>query len=129
MRIAALLLMSAIAAGAAHAQPAGAIGPSFAPASIKPDNFDTVFDVKVTTTPAVVVLRNQTAEARWDAVVCNPQVAKVTARGAVRVDPTARWGYLDPGPCTMFTNFRNLDLATVEADEAWTARVYLRSHR
>ena len=89
----------------------GVAGVSFAPSAVKADNFDAVFEVKVNTLPSIPVLWNQTAEARWDGVVCN--VGKAN-RGAVKVDPSARFGYLDLNTCTMFSNFRMLDLTTVD---------------
>ena len=72
------------------------------------------------------MLWNQTADARWDGVVCN--VGKAN-RGAVKVEPTARFGYLDLDTCTMFSNFRMLDLTTVDPDKEWTAKIYLRARK
>jgi hypothetical protein len=46
----------------------------------------------------------------------------------VKAEPTARWGYLNPGMCTMFANAHTLDLATVDASKDWLAKVYLRPH-
>ena len=113
-------------AAPSQAQTLGMIGPSFAPSSVKTDNFDAVFEVKVNTLPSIPVLWNQTAEARWYGVVCN--VGKAN-RGAVKVDPSAHFGYLDINTCTMFSNFRMLDLTTVDPDKEWTARVYLRARK
>ncbi|RYG32643.1 MAG: hypothetical protein EON93_10880 [Burkholderiales bacterium] len=126
MRLLTVSLLAAAMAFSAHAQTLGMIGPSFAPSSVKADNFDAVFDVKVNTLPSIPVLWNQTADARWDGVVCN--VGKEN-RGAVKVEPTARFGYLDLNTCTMFSNFHMLDLTTVDPDKEWTARVYLRARK
>lgn len=126
MRLLALSLFAVLLSAPAQAQTVGMIGPSFAPSSIKADNFDAVFDVKVNTLPSIPVLWNQTAESRWDGVICN--VGKAN-RGAVKVEPTARFGYLDLNTCTMFSNFHMLDLTTVDADQEWTARVYLRARK
>ena len=101
-------------------------GPCFAPASVKADNFDAVFEMKVNTLPAIPVLWSQTADARWDGVICN--VGKAN-RGAVKVEPTARFGYLDLNTCTMFSNFHMLDLTTVDPDKEWTARIFLRARK
>jgi len=128
MRYLALSLVAFSAVFAPHAagQAVGMIGPAFSPSAVREQNFDTVFEVKVTTMPSTPVLMNQPPEARWDAVVCNTGKA---GRGAVKVEQTARWGYLDPGMCTMFSSFRDLELATVDADKEWTAKVYLRARR
>ena len=106
MRLLALSLLTLAFAAPVQAQTVGMIGPSFAPSSVKADNFDVVFEIKVNTLPSIPVLWNQTADARWDGVVCN--VGKAN-RGAVKVEPTARFGYLDLDTCTMFSNFRMLD--------------------
>lgn len=126
MRLVALTLLAAMTAAPVQAQQVGMIGPSFAPASVRAENFDTVFEVKVNTLPSIPVLWNQTGDARWDAVICNTGKAN---RGAVKVDPAARFGYLDPNVCTMFSNFHMLDLTTVDADKEWTAKVYLRARK
>lgn len=128
MRYLALSLVALGAASAPHAlaQAVGMIGPAFPPSAVREQNFDAVFEVKVTTMPSMPVLWNQTPEARWDAVVCN---AGKAGRGAVKVEQTARWGYLDPGMCTMFSSFKDLELATVDADTEWTAKVHLRARR
>ena len=126
MRLLALSLLAVAAASSAHAQTLGMIGPSFAPSAVKADNFDTVFEVKVNTLPSIPVLWNQTADARWDGVVCN--VGKAN-KGAVKVEPTARFGYLDLDTCTMFSNFHMLDLTTVDPDREWTAKIFLRARK
>ena len=121
-------LLIAMTAAPALAQPGNPIGPSFAMGSVRAENFDVVFDTKVTLDPmpTLPLLLNQVAEARWDAVVCN---ADKSNQGAVKAEPTARWGYLNPGVCTMFANIQKLDLSTVDADKEWVAKVYLRAHR
>jgi|JI9StandDraft_1071089.scaffolds.fasta_scaffold195300_2 hypothetical protein len=126
MRLLALSLLTLAFAAPVQAQTVGMIGPSFAPSSVKADNFDVVFEIKVNTLPSIPVLWNQTADARWDGVVCN--VGKAN-RGAVKVEPTARFGYLDLDTCTMFSNFRMLDLTTVDPDKEWTAKIYLRARK
>ena len=120
-------LLIAMAASPALAQPGNPVGPSFPKASVQEARFDVVFDVKVTLDPmpTLPVLWNQVADARWDVVVCNIDKA---AQGAVKAEPTARWGYLNPGMCTMFANTHTLDLATVDASRDWLAKVYLRPH-
>lgn len=121
-------LLIAMAAGPALAQPGNPVGPSFASTSVRAENFDVVFDTRVTMNPmpTLPLLWNQVADARWDAVVCNTDKAE---QGAVKAEPAARWGYLDPGVCTMFANIQKLDLSTVDADKEWVAKVYLRAHR
>ena len=126
VRFLALSVAAAPATSGALAQQVGMIGPSFAPSAVREQNFDAVFEVKVTTMPSTPVLWNQTPDARWDAVVCN---ASKAGRGAVKAEPTARWGYLDPGVCTMFSSVKDLELATVDADKEWTAKVYLPAPR
>ena len=128
MRVLAALFLVAMAAPPALAQPGNPVGPSFGSASVRAENFDVVFDTKVTMTPlpTLPLLWNQVEDARFDAVVCNTDK---TAQGAVKAEPTARWGYLNPGVCTMFANIHKLDLSTVDADKDWVAKVYLRAHR
>lgn len=128
MRLLAFSLLALTCAGPAVAQPGNPVGPSFDPKSVRAENFDVVYETKVTTMPmpTLVQLWNQVPDARWDAVVCNVDKA---SKGAVKAEPTARWGYLDPNGCTMFANIKALDLTTVDADKAWTAKVYLRAHR
>ena len=125
-RLLALSVAAVAATSGALAQQAGMIGPAFPPSAVREQNFDAVFEVKVTTMPSTPVLWNQTPDARWDAVVCN---ASKSGRGAVKAESTARWGYLDPGVCTMFSSVKDLELATVDADKEWTAKVYLRARR
>lgn len=115
----------ALMAFPAQAQQVGMIGPTLSPADVTAARFDAVFEVKVTAMPSLPVLVNQTPDARWDGVICNVSKAN---RGAVKVEPTARFGYLDPNVCTMFANFHSLDLTTIEADKEWTAKVFLRAH-
>ncbi len=128
MRLPVFFLLALISAAPALAQPGNPVGPSFDPKSVRAENFDVVYETKVTTMPmpTLAQLWNQVPEARWDAVVCN--VGKAS-QGAVKAEPTARWGYLDPNTCTMFANLQRLDLTTVEADKDWTAKIYLRAHR
>ncbi len=128
MRLLAGVLLAALTAAPALAQPGNPVGPSFGAGSVRADNFDVVFDMKVTLnpTPTIPLLWNQAADARWDVVVCNADKAN---KGAVKAEPSARWGYLDPGVCTMFANTPKLDLSTVEADKDWVAKIYLRAHR
>jgi hypothetical protein len=128
MRLLALSLLAAICAAPVSAQPGNPIGPSFDPKSVRTENFDVVFETKVTTMPmpTLPLLLNQTPGARWDAIVCN---ADKVNRGAVKAEPTARFGYLDPNVCTMFANIQKLDLTTVDADKDWTARVFLRARK
>lgn len=126
MRLLAFSLLALAMTAPVQAQTVGMIGPSFTPAAVKADNFDAVFEVTVNTLPSIPVLWNQTADSRWDGVVCN--VGKAN-RGAVKVDPAARFGYLDLNTCTMFSNFRMLDLTTVDPDKEWTARIYLRARK
>lgn len=126
MRLLALPLLAIAMAAPVQAQTVGMIGPSFAPSAVKADNFDAVFEVKVNTLPSIPVLWNQTPDARWDGVICN--VGKAN-KGAVKVEPTARFGYLDLDTCTMFSNFHMLDLTTVDPDKEWTAKIYLRARK
>lgn len=126
-----LLVLSAfvmIAAAPAMAQPGNPVGPSFDPKAVQAERFDVVFETRVTTMPmpTLPLLWNQPPEARWDAVVCNSDKAN---KGAVKAESSARWGYLDPNVCTMFTSIQKLDLTTVDADKEWIAKIYLRSHR
>lgn len=129
MRLVAVSFMvAAMSVAPALAQPGNPVGPSFPIGAVRAENFDVVFDTKVTLDPmpTLPLLWNQVADARWDAVVCNTE--KVS-QGAVKAEPSARWGYLNPGMCTMFANIQKLDLATVDADKDWVAKVYLRAHR
>ena len=126
MRLLALSLLTIAVAAPVQAQTVGMIGPSFAPSSVQAGNFDVIFEVKVNTLPSIPVLWNQTAEARWDGVVCN--VGKAN-QGAVKVDPKARFGYLDLNTCTIFSNFHMLDLTTVDPDKEWTAKIFLRARK
>ena len=126
-----LLVVSAVAlmmSAPALAQPGNPVGPSFEPKAVRPERFDVVYETKVTTMPmpTLAQLWNQTPDARWDAVVCNVDKAN---KGAVKAEPTARWGYLDPNVCTMFADIAKLDLTTVDADKDWTARIFLRARK
>lgn len=118
----------ALIAAPALAQPGNPVGPSFDPKAVRTENFDVVYETKVTTRPmpTLAQLWNQTPDARWDAVICNVDKAN---KGAVKAEPTARWGYLDPNVCTMFANISKLDLTTVDADKDWTARIFLRARK
>jgi hypothetical protein len=128
MRLALIALAAAMMAAPVHAQSAAQqllVGPSFAPSAVQRDKFDAVFSVKVAMA-GVPVLRNQTADARYDAVVCNSGKLKGGARAEVTHD---WWSMLDPGFCTMFANIRQLELTPMEPGGEWTAEVYLRAHR
>jgi len=118
-----------IAVGSASAQQSSmfpTIGPNFTEAAVNADKFDAVFNTQVTTLPALQLLIGQPAGARFDGVVCNtgPETP-----GWVKVDPAARWGVLEPGRCTMFANFANLQLTTSGSNLEWSAKVFLRAHR
>lgn len=102
------------------------IGPSFKESAVSADRFDAVFNVPVTTFPAVALLLGQPADARFDAVVCN---VSGEAPGWVKADSAARWGVLEPGQCTMFANFADFQLTTAGSNMEWTMKVFLRSHR
>lgn len=118
-----------IAVGSASAQQSSmfpTIGPNFAEAAVNADKFDAVFKIQVTTLPAVQLLIGQPAGARFDAVVCS---AGNESPGWVKVDPASRWGVLEPGQCTMFSNFADLKLATSGDNLEWSAKIFLRSHR
>jgi hypothetical protein len=126
MRLLAVLAFSALVPAPAQAQTRPTIGPVLTEKSVRADAYDAVFEVKVTLVPAVPLLLGQTPEARFDAVVCN---ADSSGEGWVRVDPKARWGVLKGGSCTMFANFREMNLAPIDAEHLWTAKVYLRARR
>ena len=117
------------AVGSASAQQSSTfptIGPNFAEAAVNADKFDAVFNTQITTLPAVQLLMGQPAGARLDAVICN---AGAETPGWVKVDAVARWGVLDPGRCTMFSNFADLKLATSGDGLEWSAKIFLRAHR
>ncbi len=128
MRLLAFSLVAMMSAAPALAQPGNPVGPVFEPKAVRAENFDVVFETKVSTMPmpTLPLLLGQTPDARWDAVVCNADKAST---GAVKAEPSARWGHLAPGACTMFANTRMLDLSTVEADKDWTAKIYLRARK
>jgi hypothetical protein len=121
-------LVAAMMAAPALAQPGNPVGPSFPVGSVRAENFDVAFEMTVTMSPVptIPLLWNQVAEARWDVAVCNVDKKN---QGAVKAEPSARWGYLDPGMCTMFANTPKLDLSNVDADKDWVAKIYLRAHR
>lgn len=102
------------------------IGPSFAEAAVNADKFDAVFNVRVTTVPAVPLLRGQPSGARFDAVVCN---VDREAPGWIKADSAERWGVLEPSQCTMFSNFADLNLTTSGSNLEWSAKVFLRARR
>ncbi len=102
------------------------IGPSFSENAINRDRFDAVFDVRVTLMPAVPLLRGQTDEARFDAVVCNGNSA---GDGWVKANAAARFGVLQPGDCTMFSNFADIQLTTPSSGAEWMAKVFLRARK
>jgi len=117
------LILTAIPASA---QQVGMIGPRLQIGDVRAERFDAVLEYRVAEMPSVPVLWNQTPDARWDAVVCN---TTADATGAVKAEATARWGYLETNVCTMFANIAKLDLSTVTADKAWTAKVFLRARQ
>jgi hypothetical protein len=128
MRLLAVLLLTAMLVAPVAAQsapvPPQLLGPSFLASSVQAGNFDAAFDVTVAM-PGMPVLRNQTAEARFDAVVCN---AQGKAKGGAQASGSGL-STLEPGVCTMFSNFGQLELTTMEAGGEWTAKVYLRARR
>lgn len=129
MRFLICLVGVAVAAVSAEAQQSfvpPTIGPSFSEEAVNADRFDTMFNVQVTTIPAVPLLRGQAEGARFDAVVCN--TGRETP-GWIKADPAARWGVLDPGQCTMFSDFADLQLTTSGSNLEWSAKIFLRSHR
>lgn len=116
-------------AGSAHTQQSfvpPTIGPNFSEAAVNADKFDAVFNVQVTTGPAVPLLGGQSVSASFEAVVCN---LGSDAPGWVKVNPSARWGVLEPGQCTMYSNFFDLQLTTSGSNLEWSAKIFLRSHR
>jgi len=129
MRLTAPILFAALFATPALAQTPPSIGPNFQLQEVRPENFDAVFNVKVTMNPATDLLLGQAAQARFDAVVCN---VNPDGEGWVRVGPTpegTRTGVLRAGECTMFANFQKMSLTPVDIRSEWTARVFLRSAR
>jgi len=125
----ALVLAVALAAPVSaqtYSSAAPTIGPILSEKAVNTNAFDAAFDVKVSLAPAVPLLRGQTADARFDAVVCNTNPSGV---GWVKADPKARWGVLEPGQCTMFANFSQLDLTTPGDNQEWTAKVFLRARK
>ena len=128
MRLLAFLLLAALLVAPVAAQsapvPPQLLGPSFLASSVQAGNFDAAFDVTVAM-PGMPVLRNQTAEARFDAVVCN---AQGKAKGGAQASGSGL-STLEPGVSTMFSNFGQLELTTLEAGGEWTAKVYLRARR
>jgi hypothetical protein len=128
MRFLAAVVLAAAIVAPVHAQtaPQVLVGPSFIPSAIQRDRFDAVFLVKVAMA-GVPVLRNQMADARYDAIVCNPSGK---ARGGARADlKSDRLSVLEPGNCTMFANISQLELTFMEPGGEWTAEIYLRAHR
>lgn len=126
MRLLQFAVLIAVFGAPAHAQTPPTIGPILGDAAINADLFDAVFEVPVTLVPALPLLLGQSLEARFDAIVCN---ASSSGTGWVKVDPAARWGVLDPGVCTMFASFKQLQLTTPGNDMSWTAKIYLRASR
>lgn len=129
MRLTALLLLAAALTAPAQAQTPPSIGPNFREQAVNPGSFDAVFSIKATMAPTTDVLLGQTAQARFDAVVCNIDVA---GEGWVRVEPTpkdSRTGVLKAGECTMFANFQRMALTPVDVRSEWTAKVFLRTVR
>jgi hypothetical protein len=130
MRLALPVLLAATVIAPVQAQSATdqwLVGPSFGPSATTKENFDAKFlvDVKMAGVP---VLRNQAADARYDAIVCNLRDSKI--KGGVRVDGKGdRWSVLAPDNCTMFANFSQLELTPMEPGGEWKAEVYLRAHR
>ena len=128
MRLALPVLLAAMIIAPVHAQ-SGAdqwlVGPSFAPSAVQRDKYDAVFPVKVARA-GVPVFRNQPADARYDAIVCNSGKTRGGARAELSRD---WWSMLDPGLCTMFANVSQLELTPMEPGGEWTADIYLRAHR
>jgi len=129
MRLLAPLLLTALFAAPVVAQsapvPPQLLGPSFPVSAVQAANYDAAFNVKVAM-PGVQLLRNQTAEARYDAIVCNGPGNN--ARGGAQVGASGL-SVLEPDACTMFSNFSQLELTTMETGGEWTAKVYLRPRR
>lgn len=128
MRMALPVLLAAMMIAPVHAQSAAdhwLVAPSFASSAIRKENFDAVFSVKVAMA-GVPVFRNQTADARYDAIVCNAGKTRGGARAELK---HAWWSMLDPGVCTMFANVGQLELTPMEPGGEWTADIYLRAHR
>jgi hypothetical protein len=120
-------LLAVLVGGPAQAQiPPPLIGPILSEKSVNASAFDAAFEVQVTLVPAAPLLLGQTPDARFDAVVCN---ASASGAGWAKVDPKARWGVLEPGQCTMFSNFGQLDLTTPGDNREWTAKVFLRARK
>lgn len=120
--IAATVAVMGTSATAQNALPAA---PAFAPGTVNPAMFDTVFDATIAEWPSWQLLRNQATGARFDAVVCNTDTA---IQGQVRVD-SGTWARLGPGVCTYFGNFNQLDFWRPDDEKSWTAKVYLRAKR
>ncbi|MDP3738956.1 MAG: hypothetical protein Q8R02_16300 [Hyphomonadaceae bacterium] len=126
MRLVAPLLLVAMLSAPAWAQVPPSIGPTFTEKAVNADEFDAVFNVKVTMAPTTELLLGQTPDARFDAVVCN---IDATGEGWVKVNPTARTGVLKAGECTMFANFGRMSLTPIDIEHQWTAKVFLRAIR
>ena len=129
MRLTAPLFLAALLSVPAFAQTPPSIGPNLKAQEVHAENFDAVFNVRVTMNPATDLLLGQTAQARFDAAVCNVDAAR---DGWVKVSPTpegTRTGVLKAGECTMFANFQKMSLTPVDISSEWTARVFLRSAR
>ncbi|HEX5007732.1 MAG TPA: hypothetical protein VFV70_11500 [Hyphomonadaceae bacterium] len=129
MRLTAPLLLAALLPTPALAQTPPSIGPNFRLQEVRAENFDAVFNTKVTMTPATDLLLGQPAQARFDAVICNVDMA---GEGWVRVSPRpegTRTGTLKAGECTLFAGFQKMALTPVDIRSEWTARVFLRSAR
>lgn len=110
----------------AHAQEPFVTGPTFQQNSVSTDRFDAAFDYTVPVWPMYPLFRNQTGDARFDAIVCNQESE---LRGAVRLTGSNTMGVLKPGECTMFANFANLEFSRLDGEYEWTARIYLRTHQ
>lgn len=127
MRSLPILVLIATLAAAADAQLPPLIGPSFTEKAVNAANFDAVFEVKVTVVPSIPLLRNQPPEARFDAVICN---SSPSGAGWVKAKAGAAWSVLEPGVCTMFSNFSQLDFTTpAGGEQEWIAKVHLRAKR
>jgi hypothetical protein len=129
MRLTAPLLLGVLLAAPAPAQTPPSIGPNFRLQDVRAENFDAVFNTRVTMTPATDLLLGQSVQARFDAVVCN---VNPDGEGWVRVSPTTegtRTGVLKAGECTMFANFQKMALTPVDIRSEWVARVFLRPAR
>jgi hypothetical protein len=68
---------------------------------------------------------NPSPDPRWDMVACNITAG---ATGAVEVEASTRWGYLDTSVCTLFANIAKLDISAVDAAKPSIVELFLRAH-